>query len=242
MYQFFVRDDAVKGGRVMISGSDAFHLVNVVRVKKGEKIRISTDSEANYLCAYEGQEQGNAILTIIDENICNTELKNRIHLFQGIPKKERFEYLIEKTVELGVHEIIPVRMKYCVAKLEREKADAKVARLNGKAMAAAKQSKRSHVPNVTEAKDFTEAVKRSRDMDLVIVPYENAATPPMELLREYSEMRNKDIAVFIGPEGGFAEEEIETLQGFSRIISLGDRILRTDTAAIVTLGILSVME
>ena len=241
MYQFFVRDENITGDEVVIEGQDAFHLVNVVRIKKGERVRISTDSESNYLCEFESASGDRAQLRIVERNLNDTELAGRIHLFQGIPKKERFEYVIEKTTELGVYEIIPVRMRFCVAKIDGAKTDEKIKRLQMKAEAAAKQSKRSHVPVIASPVDFSCAVRLAQDMDVVIVPYENATG--VESLRDMllkRELAGKDVALFIGPEGGFAREEIEALYDTSLLVSLGKRILRTDTAAIMTVGLVSI--
>lgn len=245
MYQFFVREDQVSGDEVMLSGADAHHLKDVVRVKTGERVRISTDSGENYLCEYEGGEADSAILRIIDRAASTTELPFHIYLFQGFPKKDRFENIIEKTVELGVYEIVPVAMRFCVAKLEGSKASGKLERYGAKAMAAAKQAKRSVVPQVREILSFDEAVRMAETMDMVIVPYENAAGMGgiRELMAETDALAGKDIAVFIGPEGGFAPEEIEGLRELnnSRVISLGQRILRTDTAAILAVGMLGLV-
>lgn len=242
MYQFFVRDENICGDEVRLTGDDAFHLINVVRVKRGEKLRISTDSEKNYMCEYECEENGEAVLRITEEDVKNTELPGRIHLFQGIPKKERFEYVIEKVTELGVSDIIPVRMRYCVAKIEKEKAAEKIKRLSLKAEAAAKQSKRSVVPKISLPLDFNEALEYAGKMDLIVVPYENAQgiQELKELMNAPDMLKGADIALFIGPEGGFSDDEIAALREKARIVSLGSRILRTDTAAIMGVGLLAV--
>ena len=146
--------------------------------------------------------------------------------------------IIEKAVELGVYEIIPVAMKYCVVKLDEKKAEKKVARWQEIARSAAKQSKRSMIPSVHPVMSFREAAAYARECELNLVPYENeegmAATACVqEKLADVS-----SVSVFIGPEGGFAEEEIDALREYSEVISLGQRILRTDTAAITTLSML----
>jgi 16S rRNA (uracil1498-N3)-methyltransferase len=211
---------------------------NVLRMKPGERVRISSQGGRDFLCSVTSLEQDEVRLQILEADIPGTELPAKIYLFQGIPKGERMETVIEKAVELGVYEIIPVSMKYCVVRLDEKKAEKKVARWQEIARSAAKQSKRSLIPHVHPLMSFQEAADYAAACDLRLVPYENeegmAATGRVfESLTDAS-----SISVFIGPEGGYAEEEIERLRPNSEIISLGRRILRTDTASITMLSML----
>ena len=238
MYQFFVEDSQIGNEYISITGSDVNHIKNVLRMKPGEHVRISNQSGRDFLCAVDTLSEQEVLLHIEQRDIPGTELPAKIYLFQGIPKGERMETVIEKAVELGVHEIIPVAMKYCVVKLDEKKAEKKVARWQEIARSAAKQSKRSMIPTVQAELSFREAAAYAKECELNLVPYENeegmAATARVqEKLADVS-----SVSVFIGPEGGFAEEEIDALREYSEVISLGQRILRTDTAAITTLSML----
>ena len=147
------------------------------------------------------------------------------------------ELIVQKAVELGVDTVIPVAAKRCVVKLDDKKAAAKIARWQGIAEAAAKQSKRSVVPEVTDVMNFSQAVKKAADMDVRIIPYELAEG--MEKTREIiSSLRpGQDIAVFIGPEGGFEDSEIQmAVENGIEPITLGKRILRTETAGMTVLS------
>lgn len=238
MYQFFVEDHQIGADVISITGSDVNHIKNVLRMKPGERVRISNQSGRDFLCSVETLSEQEILLHIEERDIPGTELPAKIYLFQGIPKGERMETVIEKAVELGVHEIIPVSMKYCVVKLDEKKAEKKVARWQEIARSAAKQSKRSIIPTIHPLMSFREAAQYAAQCDRRLVPYENeegmaATRRAFEGLASAS-----SISVFIGPEGGFAKEEIDALREGSQVISLGERILRTDTASITMLSML----
>lgn len=239
MYQFFVDDAQIGKEFITIIGSDVNHIKNVLRMKPGEKIRVSNQKGQDYFCSI--IELGNDFVQadILDSEAANTELSSKIYLFQALPKGDRMETVIQKAVELGVHEIIPVAMKYCVVKLDAKKAENKRKRWQAIAESAAKQSKRSLIPVVHEVMSFKEALSYAKECKVNLVPYENERG--MEATKEaVLELKKDDtISVMIGPEGGFSEEEIELVKEENmKIISLGKRILRTDTAAIATLSML----
>lgn len=238
MYQFFVDDSQIGKEYVTITGSDVNHIKNVLRMRLGEKIRVSSTSGQDYFCAVAEMGQDFVQADILSEEAPDTELPSKIYLFQALPKGDRMEYVIQKAVELGVHEIIPVAMKYCVVKLDEKKAANKVRRWQAISESAAKQSKRSRIPRIHPVMPFAEAVSYAGTCDLCLVPYENErgmqATGEALLKVE----PGMSISVMIGPEGGFAEEEIAAVRGDMEIISLGKRILRTDTAAICTMSML----
>ena len=240
MYQFFVEDDQIGEDTLRVIGSDVNHMKNVLRMKPGERVRISNQNGRDFLCSVEALHDDEVILHIEKKDIPGTELPAKIYLFQGIPKGERMETVIEKAVELGVYEIIPVAMKYCVVKLDEKKAEKKVARWQEIARSAAKQSKRSIIPKIHPLMSFQEAAAYAKECDRRLVPYENeegmAATA-----RAFEGLAGVgSISVFIGPEGGFAEEEIDALRPDSQVISLGRRILRTDTASITMMSMLMI--
>ena len=239
MYQFFVEDTQVGENSVTIEGSDVNHIRNVLRMKRGEKVRISTSSGKNYFGEIEEFSDAMVLVTIVEECADGTELANKIYLFQGLPKSDKMELIIQKAVELGAYEIIPVAMKNCVVKLDEKKAGSKVARWQEIAKSAAKQSKRSLIPTVQMPMSYKEAVETASALDVVLVPYENERG--MVATREAIEAitPGQSIGIFIGPEGGFADSEIALAREKQmQLISLGKRILRTETAGLATLSIL----
>ena len=227
MYQFFIEDENAAEDFVTIEGSDVNHIKNVLRMKPGEKIRVCTRNGQNYFCSISDITESFVRADILEKEAESTELPCRIYLFQGLPKNDKMEWIIQKTVELGVYEVIPVAMKNCVVKLDDKKAKSKVTRWQAIAESAAKQSKRSLIPEVKMPMSYKEAVAYAKGLDVKLVPYEN----------EHG-MSGTKAAMFIGPEGGFAPEEIEMVRDEMQLISLGRRILRTETAGIATLAIL----
>lgn len=240
MYQFFVEPCQIQGNRIVITGKDVNHIKNVLRMKPGEEISISNGVDGKeYRCGIEELHEEEIIceLRFIKEE--GMELLSKVYLFQGLPKADKMELIIQKAVELGVYEIIPVATKRAVVKLDEKKARSKILRWQGIAEAAAKQSKRGIIPKVQNLMSFKEAVKYSSCAQVKIIPYE--LSEGMEKTREIIEglKPGEDIAVFIGPEGGFDKEEIEEAVGQGIIpITLGKRILRTETAGMTVLSIL----
>lgn len=240
MYHFFVEPNAIVDKEITITGKDVNHIKNVLRMKPGEEISVSTtESSAEYRCIVR-ELTNDAVycdLAFIKEE--GNELPSKIYLFQGLPKSDKMELIIQKAVELGAYEIIPVEMKRCVMKLEPKKAPQKVQRWNGISEAAAKQSKRTIIPEVTMPMSFKEAVKKAAECDLKLVPYEMADGMPHTRDIIHNLKPGESIAIFIGPEGGFDLSEIELAKesGFE-IITLGKRILRTETAGMVVLSLI----
>ncbi len=235
MQQIFVNDGQLNGDIVTITGQDAKHLARVIRIRVGEVIRISTESSKSFFCEITEVSQ-DAVIAKITGEAHETELPQKIYLFQALPKGSRMETIIEKTVELGVYEIIPVEMKYCVVKLDEKKKQSKVKRYQAIAESAAKQSKRSIIPQVHEVMSYKDALEYAASCDVCLLPYENkfGMAPTKEALEKVGNA--KTISILIGPEGGFSDQEIEAAEGKAELISLGKRILRTDTAAITTMS------
>ena len=238
MQQFFVEDTQVGREFITITGADVNHIKHALRMKTGEKIRVSSKSGADYFCVITELAEHFVQADILKEEAASTELSGKIYLFQGIPKGTRMEFVIEKAVELGVYEIIPVDMKYCVVKLDKKKEAARISRWQKLAEAAAKQSKRSRIPNIHSVLSFQEAFAYASQYDICLLPYENAKG--MQTAKEalQSIKKGNSISVMIGPEGGFSEEEISIAKDSMQMISLGRRILRTDTAGIAILSML----
>ena len=237
MQQIFVDQPMTVGDTIAVDGDDARHLSQVLRMRAGEKVRVSTQAGDSYLCQIVALEKTQVQLEVLAV-MPSTELDKRIYLFQALPKGDRMETVIEKAVELGVYEIVPVEMKYCVVKLDAKKKQARLKRYQSIAASAAKQSKRSRIPQIHDFMTYAQALDYARECDLCLLPYECARG--MEATRDVlTQGKGADsISIMIGPEGGFAEEEIALAQDHMQVISLGSRILRTDTAAITTMSML----
>ena len=235
MPRFFTETiDETKG---IITGDDAKHIAKVLRMKAGEKLVACDCQGRDYDCVISEVCDKQVELTVEKVYPSETEPSVKVTLYQAMPKSDKMELIIQKAVELGVYEIIPVETKRCVVKLDDKKAKSKIARWQGIAEAAAKQSKRGIVPQVSDVVSFAQAIKRASEMDLKLIPYELAEgmDKSRELLAQAAP--GQDIAIFIGPEGGFEEREIEAaLELGIRPITLGKRILRTETAGLAILA------
>ncbi|MCD8300983.1 MAG: 16S rRNA (uracil(1498)-N(3))-methyltransferase [Clostridiales bacterium] len=236
MQQFFIEDEQIGKEYVTITGGDVNHIKNVLRMRPGERIRVSSAGGQNFFCEIAEIGRDFVQADIIDENAPDTELASRIYLFQALPKGDRMDYVVQKSVELGVYEIIPVAMKYCVVRLDEKRAEKKVARWQAIAENAAKQAKRSIVPEVRPVMSYGEAISYAGECDVRLVPYENEKrmTATAEALEKL--VPGKSVSVIIGPEGGFSPEEIAAVRESMDVISLGRRILRTDTAAVCAMS------
>ena len=238
MYQFFVEPCQIQGTRVVSTGNDVNHIKNVLRMQPGEEIAVSNGEDGKeYRCGIEELREDEIICTLRFVKEDGVELPSKIYLFQGLPKADKMELIVQKAVELGVYEIIPVATKRAVVKLDEKKAKSKIARWQTISEAAAKQSKRRIVPEIHGVMSFKEAVNYAKEMSVKIVPYELAEG--MEKTRELINglKPGQDIAIFIGPEGGFEESEIQlALENGMEPITLGKRILRTETAGFTVLS------
>ena len=237
MYHFFSEHEHIHDTYIDIVGSDVNHIKNVLRLKTGDSLLISSGDNIDYTChiAQIDEDHIRADIDSVDER--GRELASKIYLFQGLPKADKMELVIQKAVELGAFEVIPVAMKRSVVKLDAKKAESKVKRWNAIAESAAKQSKRSILPQVSDVVTFAQAVKMASEMDLKLVPYELAEG--MEQTKQLIESvkPGQRIAIFIGPEGGFDPEEIRTAtEAGIHPITLGKRILRTETAGFTTIA------
>jgi 16S rRNA (uracil1498-N3)-methyltransferase len=235
MYNFFVNESERKGNSFIITESDFNHISNVLRMKSGDEILVSCDGQAS-LCKIEIFSDY-VKAEIIEENYHNTSLPIKIHLFQGLPKSDKLELIIQKAVELGVDEITPVSMNRCVVKIEEKKKKSKNERWQSIAESAAKQSKRVVIPKVNDVISYKELLKKAEDISVLLVPYENkmgmkATKEALSLIKP-----GDTVGIVIGPEGGFDENEIDAvIKAGGKTISLGSRILRTETAAITAVS------
>ncbi len=239
MHHFFVDKSNIGENSIKIVGNDVNHIKNVLRMKIGEELLISDCVDKDYSCKIINISDEEVIADIIDSNYGGSELDGELYLFQCLPKSDKMELIIQKAVELGVKEIIPVASKRAIVKLDEKKADAKLKRWNGIAESAAKQSRRMIIPKVNNVMSFKEALVYSESFDMNILPYENFKnmTETREVFGKIK--KGMKIGIFIGPEGGFDESEVDLAveKGAARI-SLGKRILRTETAGLTILSIL----
>ena len=239
MHHFFVTPQQISGDKIRIEGGDVNHMKNVLRMKLHEKAEISDGESRTYLCEVEAYEEDVAVLHILEEMEADTEPASKLYLFQGLPKSDKMELIVQKAVELGVYQVIPVAMKRSVVRLDDKKAAKKVERWGEIARSAAKQSGRGIVPKVGGLLKYDEALMLSKELDVVMIPYELAEG--MERTKQIMESvkPGQSVGIFIGPEGGFEKEEVEQAKeaGASEI-TLGKRILRTETAGLTALSIL----
>lgn len=236
MFNFFADESNKQNSHYIIDGTDYNHIKNVLRMEIGDTCLISCGGKSD-LCRIDGFLGDAVSFEILEEDYTDTELPVKIYLFQGLPKGDKMEYIIQKCVELGVFGIIPVKMKHCIVKLDDKKAKSKQARWQSISESAAKQSKRNIIPEIMDICSFDEVLKFAKTLDLILVPYENknGMTATVQSLAELKNVEN--VGIFIGPEGGFEKQEIEkALAADAKIISLGKRILRTETAAITAVG------
>lgn len=239
MNHFFVEESQVQGSEIIIEGTDVNHIKNVLRMKPGEEIMVSNGTDKHYICSILTISAEQVVTKIVDIDTNSTELPVKLYLFQGLPKADKMELIIQKSVELGVSEIIPVAMKRCVVKLDGKKEKSKLTRWQGIAESAAKQSKRMVIPNISSVMNFKEAVAYAKTLDYNIIPYEfaNGMEKSKQIVKEIG--KYKSVGIFIGPEGGFDEAEIAyAKENDMQIISLGKRILRTETAGLTALSII----
>lgn len=239
MQRFFVTPDQVGEDKIRIQGSDVNHMKNVLRMRPGEEVMVSDGNNLQYRCRVEDYPEGEAVLAILKAGLVDTELPSRIYLFQGLPKQEKMELIVQKAVELGVCQVIPVQTRRCVVKLDAKKAAKKVQRWQQIAESAAKQAGRGYIPAVSEVMTFQEALAFSEALDIRLIPYELA--DGMEGTRKILDgiRPGQSVGIFIGPEGGFEKEEVSrAVEAGAMPITLGKRILRTETAGIAVLSIL----
>lgn len=239
MQNFFVEISAVQDGLIRLSGSDVNHMKNVLRMKPGEMVRIQDGQGISYTCRILGYEEKEAVLEIQKTETADTELPSDIWLFQGLPKGDKMDWIVQKAVELGALRIVPFAAGRSVVRLDEKKREKKTARWQAIAKSAAQQCGRAVIPQVSSPVSFSEALDQASGLDVVLIPYELEKGMRGTAERIGSIRPGQRIGVFIGPEGGFDAEEIEKAKAMGACpVSLGSRILRTETAGLTALSIL----
>ena len=232
MTRLFI-DEQIKGDQIEISGENCHYIKNVLRLKEREQI-ICIKNKKEFLCNIDKIEKNSIILLIEEECCAHTENEFDITLFQGIPKSDKLEFIIEKATEAGATEIIPLKLQRCIAKIETKDLEKKLDRYNKISKSAAQQSGRLIVPKVLTPVSVSEIDPAA--FDLKLVAYEDEQKTSLKQILEQNPTA-KRIAVIIGPEGGIAQSEIEALiqKGFTPV-SLGNRILRCETAGLYAIA------
>lgn len=248
MHHFFVEAHQVGTGTIRILGGDVNHMKNVLRMKAGEEVSVSDGAGQTYLCQVEAFEEEAVSLKIIEHQAADAELSSRLVLFQCLPKGDKMELIVQKAVELGAAAVVPVASRRCVVKLDKKKEENKRKRWQAIAESAAKQSGRGVVPKVYPLCGFPEALELSKELDVRLIPYECA----QKLLEDGQEsamdktrkllagiQRGRSVGIFIGPEGGLEKDEVAAAcQSGVQPVTLGKRILRTETAGLCILSVL----
>ena len=237
MYKFFVNENQIEENKIKIVEEDVNHIRNVLRLEKEEKICVCNKEKAiSFLCNIIEINTDFIICEILEEITDTTETNCYIHIFQGLPKSDKFEFIIEKCTEIGVKEITPVSMKRSIVKLDEKDKSKKLIRWQKIAEVAAKQSKRDNILKVNNVINFQNIFEKVKDYDILLVAYEEERENTLKSIFNKFKSEKKDfkIAVIIGPEGGIDESEIKlcTDNDFVKV-TLGKRILRTETAPLV---------
>ena len=244
MPKFFVSEEQINNQKIKIQGTDVNHIKNVLREKVGSELIICNEKTGqDYLCEIKEIKEENIICNIKEKLLNNVESNIKVTIMQGLPKADKMELIIQKSVELGVNNIIPIEMKRCVVKLKDKDKIKKIERWQKISEVAAKQSGRNIIPEINQVENLKNICETFENYDIVLLAYENEKenTIKNELKQLKEKNQNKDvkIAILIGPEGGIAEEEVEIARKKgAKIITLGKRILRTETVALNVLSII----
>lgn len=239
MQQFFAEPSMIREGQIILEGQDVNHMKNVLRMKPGENVRISDGSGKAYLCCVRAYEDKKAVLDILGEMDLDTELPSQIWLFQGLPKGDKMELIVQKAVELGAYAVVPFSAKRSVVRLDEKKAEKKRERWQSVAKGAAEQSGRGIIPEVHPLLSFKEALRAAAELDVILIPYEKEDGMEGMIQAVRGIRPGQSAGIFIGPEGGFDEAEVrQAMESGAVPVSLGRRILRTETAGLAMLSIL----
>ena len=237
MPKFFIKNDQLENEKITILGEDVKHISNVLRMKVGDVIQVcNSDTQINYNVELSSFEKDKVVGIITETIESEAESSINLKIFQGIPKSDKMELIIQKSTELGVKELIPVDMERCVSKINGKDAAKKIERWQKIAEVAAKQSGRDMIPNIENVMTIKQIAGLIDTLDMLIVPYERAEGYSFKDAVDEIKDKNIDnisIGIVIGPEGGFEPSEIEILKDSgAKIVTLGKRILRTETVAL----------
>lgn len=242
MYKFFVKNNQINDNKIQIIGEDVNHIKNVLRLQKNEEIQVcNSDTSKSYITKIIELNNDNVIVEILEECSEGTEANTIVHIFQGLPKQEKMETIIQKATEIGVSDITPIKMERCVVKLDEKTASKKIERWQKIAEVAAKQSKRDKIPRVHSSINLKSLYEKLQEYDIVIMAYEEERkTSIKQILTSLPHGKELKIAVIVGPEGGISKDEVELLSELPniKVVTLGKRILRTETAPLVLASVI----
>lgn len=240
MHRFFAEPGQIGEKEIVITGADVKHIRNVLRMRADEEVLIADGQGAEYRCKLTELGENEVRAQILWKLDGNAELASAITLFQGLPKSDKMDLIVQKCVELGVSRIVPVSTKRAVVKLDAKKEETRLKRWNTISESAAKQSGRGVIPEVSGVMSFGKALEEAKKLDVLLIPYERAEHMA-ETRRVMGEIRpGQSVGIFIGPEGGFEESEVEeAVAAGAQAITLGRRILRTETAGLAVMAMLS---
>ena len=239
MHRFFAEPGQIGEKEIVITGADVNHIRNVLRMRTDEEVLIADGQGAEYRCKLTDLGENEVRAQILWKLDGNAELASPITLFQGLPKSDKMDLIVQKCVELGVDRIVPVSTKRAVVKLDAKKEQTRLKRWNTISESAAKQSGRGVIPEVSGVMSFGKALEEAKKLDVLLIPYERAEHMA-ETRRVMGEIRpGQSVGIFIGPEGGFEESEVEeAVAAGAKAITLGKRILRTETAGLAVMAML----
>ena len=248
MPKFFVKQEQINGDIIIIQGQDVNHIKKVLRAKIGDELQIcNSQNGENFLCDIKEIENEKILCKIKQKIEEKVESNIEVTVFQGLPKADKMEYIIQKSVELGVYDITPVEMKRCVVKLNEKDKNKKELRWQKISEVAAKQCGRDIIPQINKIINIKNICELIKKYDIVLVAYENEKEKTLKeqltLIKEKMQKMEKDelikIGIVIGPEGGLEEQDVEILkENGAKIITLGKRILRTETVALNVLSVI----
>ena len=234
MIRFFIEN--ISDNNYTLTGEDAHHAIKSLRVKIGENIILCDKNSFEHICKVEKISKDEVLLSAIKSQKNTSESNIKITLYQALPKNDKMDLIVQKSVELGVFKIVPIETSRCISKPSEKSISKKIERWQKIAKEAAKQSGRGIIPNISSPLKLDEAISKIKDYDKSLVFYENGGEKIKNSLKTY----DKNISIFIGPEGGFETEEIDKLKSFGATIStLGTRILRTETASLAAISVIT---
>lgn len=236
MHRFFVENNQILDKEILIIGKDVKHIKDVLRLKVGDFLELVSQGYL-YKVSIKEISKSQILTEIISKSLGKNETKTHIRLFQGLAKGSKMETIFQKGTEIGIKEFHPIVTKRTVVKLDKKKEDSKIMRWNAITQEASKQAKRDQVPKVMRVQTLDDMVDFLKDQDHILVAYEDEDT--ISIKEVLSKIEGDDINILIGPEGGFEEDEIQSLREIgAEIVSLGSRILRTETAGLVTASLI----
>lgn len=240
MHRFFAEPGNIGEKEIVITGADVNHIRNVLRMRTDEEVLIADGQGAEYRCKLIELSENEVRAQILWKLDGNAELASAITLFQGLPKSDKMDLIVQKCVELGVDRIVPVSTKRAVVKLDAKKEQTRLKRWNTISESAAKQSGRGVIPEVSGVMSFGKALEEAKKLDVLLIPYERAENMAETRRVMGSIQPGQSVGIFIGPEGGFEESEVEeAVAAGAKAITLGKRILRTETAGLAVMAMLS---